>query len=168
HGSQVMSRSLRLEALESKVVPAGGPSTPVGISLSAFGVLHIKGDDHDDVATVTIEDGQVHAIQKHRVPNPVEGMPPMLLPFQDKQFTLAQVKSISFFGASGNDSFTNDTAIVSIGLGGDGNDLLVGGSNTDTLSGGNGDDTMEGRGSSDDLRGGYDDDTFVFTPIAGS
>jgi Ca2+-binding RTX toxin-like protein len=163
-----MSRSLRLEALEAKITPAGGLPTPVGISLNPFGVLHIKGDDHDDVATVTVENGQIHAIQKHRVPNPVDGLPPILLPFQDKLFTLAQVKSISFFGASGNDSFTNDTAIKSTGLGGDGDDLLVGGSNKDLLSGGNGNDTLEGRASSDDLRGGYDDDTFVFTPIAGS
>jgi Ca2+-binding RTX toxin-like protein len=162
-----MKRSLRLEALESKVVPAGGSPTPVGISLSAFGVLHIKGDGSDDVATVTIENGQVRAVHKHKVPGPVQGTPSMLLPFQDKVFALAAVKSISFFGASGNDSFTNDTAIKSTALGGAGFDYLVGGSGDDYLSGGNEDDTLEGRGGNDHLRGGAGHDWYAFGPIAG-
>jgi Ca2+-binding RTX toxin-like protein len=162
-----MTRSLRLESLESKIVPAPILGRPLGISLDVAGVLHIRGDNKEDVATVTIENGQVRAIHKHRVPGPVQGTPPMLVPFQDKSFDLTKVKSISFFGSGGNDTFTNETAIKSQALGGAGVDVLLGGPGVDYLSGGIEDDTLEGRGGNDDLRGGAGDDWYTFAPIAG-
>jgi Peptidase_C39 like family/RTX calcium-binding nonapeptide repeat (4 copies) len=160
-----MARSLRLEALEAKNLLSPGPVTPFGITLNSFGVLRIKGADwSDDIATVTVESGQVHAVLKHHVPGPDEFPQGFDLIDQDKFFPLAQVKSIAFYGLDGNDTFTNDTAIKSTAFGYAGDDVLVGGSAADLLIGGTGNDTLEGRRGSDDLRGGTGSDEYVFAP----
>src|SRR5262249_36649563 len=157
-----MARSLRLEALEAKNLLSPGPVTPFGITLDSFGTLRIKGagindrpiEMTNDIATVTIENGQVHAVRKHHVPGPKEAPQGFDVTDRDKFFPLSQVKSIAFYGLDGNDSFTNDTAIKSTASGYAGDDVLIGGFAADLLVGGDGNDTLEGRGGNDDLRGG--------------
>src|SRR5262245_19833963 len=168
-----MARSLRLEALEAKNLLSPGPVTPFGITLDSFGTLRIKGvgindrpiEMTNDIATVTIENGQVHAVLKHHVPGPKEAPQGFDVTDQDKFFPLAQVKSIAFYGLDGNDSFTNDTAIKSTASGYAGDDVLVGGSAADLLVGGDGNDSLEGRSGNDDLRGGTGSDDYKFAPV---
>ena len=161
-----MNRVLRFETLEAKDLPSLTWIPPVGITLRS-GVLYIRGDGSDDVANVWIDNGQVRAMHQHRQPNP-GGLPgTTLVPFQNKTFAPDAVNSISFFGAGGNDSFTNGTAIPARALGGAGQDFLIGGSGNDYLSGGIDDDNLEGRGGNDDLIGGAGDDWYDFKPISG-
>jgi Ca2+-binding RTX toxin-like protein len=160
---------LSVQSLEPRALPDGGPPTPVGISLNAFGTLLIKGDDHRDWATVTVDGDQIHALHQHRVPGPVPGTPDMYETFQDKSFPLTQVKRITFLGGDNGDSFTNDTTIPCLAAGGAGDDILVGGTGPDTLSGGDGNDLIEGRRGNDVLRGGPGSDVYRFvtslTPV---
>ncbi len=158
------STRLNLQALDAKALPAGGPTTPLGISLNSFGVLNIKGDSHQDIATVTIDHGQVRAVLKHKFNGPIEGTPDWEQVFQDKSFDPAAVKSISFFGAGGGDSFVNETTIDSVALGGSGHDTLTGGFGNDRLAGGNDADTLEGRDGDDTLLGGHGTDEYLFKP----
>ena len=160
------ARRLTLESLDQKVLPSGGPVTPAGVTLNSFGVLNIKGESADDVATVTIENGQVRAVLQHKkYVIDLGSQTTLTILDADKFFPLAQVKSIAFQGQGGNDSFTNDTALKCSAFGSDGNDVLVGGPAGDLIIGGDGTDTLEGRRGNDDLRGGTGDDTYVFGPL---
>lgn len=63
---------------------------------------------------------------------------------------------IVFYGGSGNDNFTNNTAIRSEAYGFSGNDILYGGYANDVLDGGYGNDTIYGRAGSDTMYAGAD------------
>src|SRR5262245_27558368 len=52
------------------------------------------------------------------------------------------VNAIKFKGYEGNDTFRNNSDIASLAEGGFGNDILVGGSASDTFSGGGGQDRL--------------------------
>ena len=73
-------------------------------------------------------------------------------------FRKSDVDRISFLGRKGDDTFINQTSILSIQSGGEGNDHLFGGSNTDILHGENGNDRLYGNGGNDTLNGGANDD----------
>lgn len=77
-----------------------------------------------------------------------------------KYYTASSVETIRFYGYSGNDHFSNGTAIrTSIVDGGSGNDTLYGGSNSDVLHGGADHDLLFGYDGNDDLYGDGGDDT---------
>lgn len=162
-------QQLTLETLEAKDIPSGGPVTPPGISLNSYGVLNIKGDGRDDAAQIWVAaDGQIHATLSHTTYTYQGGSKiPITVWDAEKVYAAATVKSISFGGFDGDDSFVNDTSIKSTAAGHAGNDVLLGGSAGDILAGGDGSDTLEGRRGSDVLRGGSGSDTFVFAPATG-
>jgi hypothetical protein len=70
----------------------------------------------------------------------------------------AAVRRIRFDGLGGDDTFTNDSRIPSVAVGGLGNDSLAGGSAADQLFGGDDADTIHGRGGNDSLDGEAGDD----------
>ena len=71
----------------------------------------------------------------------------------------AAVSRIVFTGQAGNDTFTNQTAIVSRADGGAGADVLRGGSAADELIGGDGNDQLFGEGGNDTIDGGRGNDS---------
>lgn len=73
-------------------------------------------------------------------------------------FNVADVTKIIFIGFGGNDRFTNSTAIDSLLLGNDGNDILTGGSGFDAINGGNDNDQIFGEGGNDRLFAGFGND----------
>ena len=73
-------------------------------------------------------------------------------------FDVNEISRVTFIGNAGDDTFTNDTDIVSSFFGGDGNDTLTGGSNDDNINGGAGDDIIRGRDGADQLIGSLGDD----------
>lgn len=127
------ARSFRptLEPLDHRVLPAAG----VRLSL---GKLILEGTRGADVASVSIVDGRVSASLNGVV----------------STFDPAQVRSIVFKGAAGDDQFTNNTGISADARGGSGNDTLRGGSGDDRLRGEDGDDTLLGGAGNDKLEGG--------------
>ena len=64
------------------------------------------------------------------------------------------VNHIIFRGLAGDDRMENNTPLKSIQYGGDGNDTLIGGTNTDYQYGENGNDKLFGRDGNDRLDGG--------------
>jgi hypothetical protein len=164
-----MSRKphLSLESLESKVLLNGGPPIPDGISLSAIGVLWIKGDARDDSAHVWAVNGQVHATLDHTQWIDIgQGQTyPMNTSDPEMVFPLAQVSGIVFDGGAGDDSCSNGSALASTQYGGPGMDLLVGGNGSDKLWGGDENDTLKGGLGNDDMHGGTGNDRYVFAPV---
>jgi len=75
-----------------------------------------------------------------------------------ESFLGANVRYIQFKGYGGDDDFRNDTAISSSAEGGDGNDVLKGGSGENYLNGGADNDRLIGGLQRDDLRGGSGND----------
>jgi Ca2+-binding RTX toxin-like protein len=160
---------LALEALEDRRLMAAGPPIPAGISLNAYGTVNINCGDHDDIAKVDIVTylgtGRVGGMKKVRVTlQHVESITVQgdtsswIVDDQQKEYDLAAVHKINFFGYGGSDTFINNTSIMSSAAGGDGDDHLVGGDGSDTLTGGVGQDQLEGRGGPDKLMGGVNND----------
>lgn len=161
-------RRPRVESLERRTVfTVGFPGVgivPPGISLGVDGVLNIRGDARDDAATVwsvgqqlnvTLDQTEWKTIGVGTSPIPVTQ-------HSEAHYDLGQIVSIRFVGYAGNDSFHNNTILVSNAYGGAGNDTLVGGSADDLLDGGGGADQLEGRGGDDLLKGGAGDDHYTF------
>jgi Ca2+-binding RTX toxin-like protein len=164
-----MSRKLTLEALDTRALPALGPVTPVGITLNEFGVLRLKGDGSDDEGRVWVADGQVHATLKHTTwVHQGNTEIPITLWEPEKVLAAGLVKSVSFYGADGNDTFTNDTGLPSTAFGQAGKDVLIGGWGQDRLLGGDDADTLEGRAGDDELTGGAGSDRYEFALVWGT
>jgi hypothetical protein len=126
------------------------PPLSTGISLTN-GVLTITGGSGDDVASVTRSGTNIIAKRNS---------------FQST-YAASSVTKIVFYGNAGNDSFYNSTSIPCEAYGGEGNDILsggsgndflVGGTGNDSLDGNDGDDVLWGSGGHDDLDGGAGDD----------
>ena len=79
------------------------------------------------------------------------------------QPTFANTKEIVVSGGNGDDTISLDNAALPPAqlFGGNGNDVLTGGSGADQLFGGNGNDTLNGGDGNDILDGGAGDDTVV-------
>ncbi|MGH6753051.1 MAG: calcium-binding protein, partial [Bradyrhizobium sp.] len=79
--------------------------------------------------------------------------------------TVANTSLIQIFGQSGNDTIslseTNGALPAANLFGGDGNDIITGGSGNDKLFGQDGNDTLLGKGGNDQLFGGNDNDTLT-------
>ena len=117
------------------------------------GELFISGGNGNDVGALVASGDQVEAS--------VSGA-------ASQTFSASEVARVTFIGNAGNDTFTNNTNIVSSFFGGNGDDTLTGGSNddfinggngSDTISGGNGNDTIIGSFGNDELRGGEGNDS---------
>jgi hypothetical protein len=126
-------------------LPSGNP-----ITLSAGGILNIRGTQGDDTITVAID--ATNSNQLDVFYNDAT------TPLKTFDLTQRSVVRINFNGLKGNDSFTNSTAIASRLNGGPGNDTLIGGSGNDTIIGGSGDDSLSGGGGNDVLLGGAGND----------
>jgi Ca2+-binding RTX toxin-like protein len=144
-----------------------GTPIPYGISL-ASGVVRINGGDVGEIAVVNVVNGKLHATLDHIVylhPD-INTTLQMVVHDAVKDYDLAAVTKVEFFGNGGGDRFTNNTSVKSYASGGDGADVLVGGYGDDTTSGGAGADQLEGRGGNDNLNGGADGDTYVFAGVS--
>ena len=102
------------------------------------GIVSMVGDGADDVGVVSVDSPTMTKVT-------LSGL--------TETYLTADIASISFFGIGGDDSFVNETNIVSNAWGGDGNDSLTGGSNADGLFGGTGNDILIGNGGNDRLHG---------------
>jgi len=102
----------------------------------------------DDLVVVTVQDGSLGveislSVPRYEVVVGLDG----LWSYQDN------VDMIRFSGGSGADRFTNETSIRCSTYGGTGNDILIGGSNNDSLHGEDGDDRLSGGDGIDYLYG---------------
>jgi hypothetical protein len=149
-GAGLKSFRPTLEAPEDRLMMAGDITFA-----AATGVVTIQGDGIANRATVMQYQGDP---QRGENGLQVE----VKIDFLTKRFDAAQLKSIEFHGAAGDDSFTNYTegqfAIQSRAYGGSGDDVLRGGSVTDVFYGEDGNDILYGGEGSDRLYGGAGDD----------
>lgn len=100
----------RFEVLEARDVPVSlptDPQLPYGITLTPAGVLSFKGNDQNDVVTVSLAGGQVTILHQIRVALPDNKS--QLLGVDVKSFSAASVESVYFSGLGGDDVFTNNT-----------------------------------------------------------
>jgi Ca2+-binding RTX toxin-like protein len=145
-------RRLALESLEGRLAPAGISFDP------GKGEVYVVGTEGHDTVNVYLEkagtSGPVVVVT-------LNGQP-MLIPNGS-----VGVHKVYFKGWSGNDRFSNNTAIASEVDGDSGNDILIGGAGKDVFRGGDHDDWLMGRGGGDDLSGGIGTD-LLFGDTAGS
>ena len=132
---------LRAERLEGRLVLTASIDFGIGDR-----VLRIVGSEGDDQAVVGERGANLVVV----LTTP-EGELTRTLP-------RAAVRRIRFDGLGGDDTFTNDSRIPSVAVGGLGNDSLTGGSAADQLLGGDDADTIHGRGGNDSLDGEAGDD----------
>ena len=125
------------EALEGRRVLASIFLNPTS------GELFISGGTGNDVGTLVASGDQVEA---------------SITGAASQVFNASDITQAFFIGDAGNDTFTNETNIVSSFFGGSGNDTLTGGTNNDNINGGSGTDTIRGNGGNDRLVGGFGDD----------
>jgi Ca2+-binding RTX toxin-like protein len=122
------------------------------------GLLSVTGDNIDNTI-IASRDAAGNLLINNGAVSVVGGSP-----------TVANTVEIDIFGRNGNDTIALDEsngALPSAHLfGGNGNDVLTGGSSADLLFGQNGDDTLLGKGGDDQLFGGNGND--VLTGGAGS
>ncbi|MDE0866488.1 MAG: calcium-binding protein [Rubripirellula sp.] len=142
-------RRLLLENLENRVLMAAD------IHFS-YGTLQIDGTDFDDKVEISSE------IRTYRYGSGVLSLPHIRASVSDandnllieRTFDPHRVNAIRVFAYDGNDIVRNNTDIVSVQYGGDGEDRLYGGSANDVLYGGNQSDRLYGFAGGDTLRGG--------------
>jgi Ca2+-binding RTX toxin-like protein len=152
-----------LEPLEDRCLFSYVATTPVptGISLSG-GVVRVEGMQSDDTASVSVLNNKVHVtIYGWAWTATEKGLAPLVYISQTVDYDPGVVQSISFWGLAGNDRFTNNTSLPCWAGGGDGNDVLIGGTRADVLRGGNGADRLEGRAGDDSLYGEGGSDTHI-------
>jgi Ca2+-binding RTX toxin-like protein len=138
---------LRFEALETR-------ATPAVIASLSNGTLSVFGDALDN--NIVISRNAAGQILVNGGAVPVKGG---ITP------TVANTSLISVFGQGGNDQISlsevNGALPAAQLFGGDGNDVLTGGSGADLLFGQAGNDTLLGKGGNDFLFGGADNDTLT-------
>lgn len=110
---------LIVESLEGRIVLAAS----IGFD-ARQGVLSIMGSDGDDAALVGKQGSNIVASLTTSTGTITKSVP------------ASQVRSLSFSGLAGNDSFTNNTNVSCKADGGLGNDTLRGGTGVDQLLGG--------------------------------
>jgi len=134
-------KGLQVESLEQRKLMT------VGMSLSANGLLSIRGDDTADNITVYQTSGVtlVKSINSAGVLN-ITNMG-------------TSVKALDIDVKGGNDIVNNNTALPSTIYGGAGDDTINGGSARDDIYGQQGNDTLRGNGGSDVLWGYTGNDT---------
>ena len=121
-----------------------GRSMLAAVTLSS-GTIFVVGDNTDDTVAITETDAREIVVK-------VNDLEPAV-------FSEELVAQIIVWGRDGDDSIDNSTHKFSELFGQSGDDLLVGGFITDSISGGDGNDTIIGRGADDLLLGGAGNDT---------
>lgn len=111
---------------------------------SANGDVTVAGDSGNDQGAAVLVDANTLRVS--------------LSGFASQDFDPAVVQRLVFIGLAGDDEFSNQTDIPSAQYGGDGQDRLIGGSDSDVLNGGNGQDHLEGGDGDDRIYGGLDND----------
>jgi Ca2+-binding RTX toxin-like protein len=134
--------NLNVEGLEGRIVLAAG----IGFDRGSRTVT-IVGSGGNDAAEV-----------RQQGPNIIVSLNSALGRFS-RMVGSAAVSRIVFTGQAGNDTFTNQTAIVSRADGGAGADVLRGGSAADELIGGDGNDQLFGEGGNDTIDAGRGNDS---------
>jgi hypothetical protein len=155
-----------------QTVPCDDPSHP-GVALQS-GNLVIQGTTSSDTVTVAqvydkvLQCGELRVSTAHLTPpnwtlqnGILSPSPGTWVQDPDQFFNPTQVSKIYFFGDTGNDAFTNNTAIPCEAYG-KGSDCFVGGSGNDILQGGTGPNFIEGGGGNDIFMAGKGDNTFTF------
>lgn len=149
-----------LEALDRRDVPAG-----FGVSFNVIagqGVIQIDGQPFGTDARVSELPGLpgTTADDLYKVTLDTPGGVPLgsILVAKYLPGGAPKVHRIEYKGGDGHDRFVNDTGLRSVGFGGNGNDIMVGGSAVDVFDGGMGVDRLYGRGGNDVLKGGGDAD----------
>jgi Ca2+-binding RTX toxin-like protein len=135
--SEGCSKSLALESLENRVVPA-----------SAFlsgNVLLVYAHGGESSIDVTNQSGQVR----------VSGV--------SGSWAASQIAQIYMIGSQGNDhmSVSSDLGAATTMYGYNGDDVLSGGSGNDRIYGGSGNDVLSGNGGNDYLHGADGNDTYL-------
>ena len=137
-----------LESLSERILPA-----VTATFIPSVGLLSVTGDAQDNVITVGRDAAGRILINGGAIA--VRGGAP----------TVANTTTISVFGLAGNDTITLDETNGALPraqlFGGDGNDILTGGSAADLLFGEAGNDTLNGKGGDDLLFGGAGNDTLT-------
>jgi Ca2+-binding RTX toxin-like protein len=114
--------------------------------LDSNGVLAISGSSDADDIQVWVRGSQVRTVRNGLI----------------KNFALANVRQVEIYGFDGNDTISSNTRSIPVyGLGGAGNDLLVGGDEEDIFTGGGGKDRLEGNGGNDRLNGFTGNDVLI-------
>jgi hypothetical protein len=118
------------------------PIKKIGTVHLEDGVLKIEGTSGSDRAQVSVKNNVVYVS--------------LVTPWGvvKRQFSLRNVREITFEGLNGDDRFVNDTALPCTANGGAGNDYLKGGSGADRLYGDAGNDVLYGEAGDDYLNGG--------------
>ncbi len=137
---QNRSRRLRVESLESRKLMT------VNCFVDGDGILQVRGDDNVDKVTVLQSGANII----------VRSVDHLGVTKNFNAGSNVQAMDIRTFG--GNDVVNNNTRLIASINGGDGNDTLSGGSDTDLIYGEAGDDTIRGNNGSDYLYGGRGND----------
>ena len=127
------TNSLSFQLLETRNLLAG--------IYFSFGEVTIAGDASSNIGSFIDFDSETYRAR-------LDG-------FADQDFTKVSVSKVIFIGFDGDDQFTNETAVESLMLGNDGNDILTGGPGIDVVNGGNDADTIFGEAGADRLLGGH-------------
>jgi Ca2+-binding RTX toxin-like protein len=119
------------------------PATPKAELIDGF--LSVQGTVNNNSISLTMNGSNVEVV--------VDGN--LIGSFQQSTIESTRVR-----GGGGNDVVNLDAQLlVSVLVGGAGDDTLTGGSGSDLLLGGTGNDTLDGNNGSDELNGGAGDDT---------
>ena len=137
-----------LDSLSERILPA-----VTATFIPSVGLLSVTGDAQDN--TILVSRNAAGRILINGSAITVRGGVP----------TVANTTTISVFGLAGNDTIaldeTNGALPKAQLFGGDGNDILTGGSAADLLFGEAGNDTLNGNGGDDLLFGGADNDSMT-------
>ena len=132
------------------------------MSVTAAHQLVINGQDFDNVIVVTAEaNGEVVVSSSVRIHGTLISLPERRFPSSPGADSESWVEQILFHGYEGNDTFQNLTSIRSYAYGEGDNDTLLGGEGSDLLSGGSGNDVVIGGKGADTLGGDDHDDLLV-------
>lgn len=118
------------------------------------GVLKIDGSIFDDKVTVEVMKSSSRSPSSTKFRSGALKIQVTLRGTCIWKTALSDVESIEFSGRDGDDSFENLTSIPSFAEGGDGDDVLIGGSSADLLYGDDGDDEIDGGCGPDEIHGG--------------
>jgi Ca2+-binding RTX toxin-like protein len=157
-GRALLAASIVYDPIAEDIIITGSNAADVAVVEQDNGTPILG----DEMVVVTVQDGSLGAeislsVPRYELVVDLDG----LWSYQDN------VDRIRFSGGSGADQFTNETSIRCSAYGGTGNDILIGGSNNDSLygedgndrlSGGDGHDYLYGHGGNDRLSGDAGDD----------
>ena len=143
---RLKKRQPRLEVLDERLTPAIN-------AILSFGTLTVLGDAQNNTIDIS-RDASGNLLVNGGAVNILGGVA-----------TVQNTSQVLVMGADGNDTISlnesNGPLPKATLYGGNGNDVLVGGSGPDNLFGQSGNDTLDGKGGTDSLFGGANNDTLV-------